>query len=102
VRIIARKTVQEFISRHPESKDSLEAWCAEAKRADWTSPQAVTDRYAKASIVGNNRVVFNICGNQFRLVCAVHYGAKILWIKFLGTHRDYDKIDVETYDGSPT
>ena len=102
MRIIAHRTILEFISRHPESRDSLQAWYAEAKRAAWTSPQTVTERYPKASLVGNHRVVFNICGNQFRLVCAVNYQARILWIKFLGTHQDYDRIDVETYHGNPT
>lgn len=100
--VIARRTLTEFYSRHADAKEAVEAWYAEASRAAWTSPEDVKARYPKASIVGNNRVVLNICGNKYRLVCALHYGRGYAYVKFIGTHAEYDRIDVETYDGRPT
>ena len=100
--VVARRTIVEFISRHPDGKDSIESWYADARKALWSSPEDVVKHYPKASIVGHNRVVFNICGNRFRLVCAMQYQSKIAFIKFLGTHTEYDKINVETYNGHPT
>jgi len=69
---------------------------AEAIKATWRSPQDIKDQYASASICGNNRVVFNIGGNKYRLVVEVQYQAGIVWVKFVGTHAQYDRIDVET------
>jgi len=100
--VVTRGTIVEFISRHPDGKDSIESWYSEAKRARWSSPDDVVKHYPKASIVGYNRVVFNICGNRFRLVCAMQYKSKIVYIKFLGTHTEYGRIYVETYNGHPT
>lgn len=99
---MARSTIVEFISRHPEGKDSIESWYADTKKAQWSSPEEVLARYPKASIVANNRVVFNISGNRFRLVCAMQYQSKMAYVKFLGTHTEYGKINVETYNGRPT
>ena len=96
MRVIAKKTLQEFWVQEPGAKGSLEAWYAEAKHAQWKAPTDIKARYAHASIVNDERVVFNIGGNKYRLVVAVSYSAGIVLIKFVGTHADYDKINVET------
>jgi len=96
MRVIAKKTLHEFWDREPGAKVALEAWYAEAKHAQWKAPTDIKARYAHASIVNNERVVFNIGGNKYRLVVAVSYTAGIVLIKFVGTHADYDKINVET------
>ena len=98
MRIISIKVLKEFIDKHPQSKSSLEAWWNEAKAANWQNSQQIKEQYAIASFVGNNRVVFNIKGNDFRLVVAVAYRFGALYIKFVGTHEEYNKINVETVE----
>lgn len=101
VRIIARKTLRGFIESLRGSKDqravksALDSWFHEVQAADWKAPAHVIRDYANASIVGD-RVVFNIKGNSYRLVVAVDYHRQIVFIKWLGTHAAYDKIDVRT------
>jgi len=102
VRVIARKTLKLFVNSLKGSKDekavksALDAWFHEALRADWKSPADVLGTYANASVVGPDRVVFNIKGNDYRLVVAINYRHQIVFIKWIGTHADYDKIDVKT------
>ncbi len=96
MRIIARRTLRMFWEQHADAEQPLRAWYAEAKTAAWKTPGAIKTRYRSASIVANNRVVFNIGGNKYRLVVAVRYDLGILFIRFIGTHADYDKIDVTT------
>lgn len=96
MRIISRKTIRLFYKKHSDAKSALEAWFAEAKQASWDSPNAIKATYGNASIVGNNRVVFNICGNKYRLVVLFNYAFGVGYVRFVGTHRDYDRIDVET------
>jgi mRNA interferase HigB len=96
MRIIARSTLRAFAKAHPRAKAPLEAWFAEAEAAEWGSPHAVKERYASASIVGRNRIVFNIAGNMYRLVVEVHYQHRIVFIKFVGTHEEYDRINAAT------
>lgn len=74
----------------------MRAWVSVAKAADWTTPAEVKQLFRSADIVANNRLVFNIGGNKYRLVVAVHYRAKRLFIRFIGTHAEYDKIDATT------
>jgi mRNA interferase HigB len=95
MRIIARKTLREFWEnpKHRDSEQPLRAWFAEVKEADWNSPNDIKAKYKSASIVGNNRLVFNIKGNTYRLVVSVRYEFKIVYIRFIGTHQQYDKID---------
>lgn len=99
VRIIARKTLRDFADSLRGSKDqkavksALDSWFHEVGNANWRAPTDVTRSYANASIVGD-RVVFNIKGNTYRLVVAVDYNRQIVFIKWLGTHAAYDKIDV--------
>jgi mRNA interferase HigB len=96
VRIIARRTLREFWEKpvHQDSEQPLRAWFAEASRADWATPADVKKQHRNASIVGNSRVVFNIGGNKYRLVVAFKYEARIAFIRFVGTHAAYDRIDV--------
>ena len=95
-RILARRALREFWEKHPESEQPLRAWYHEARTAEWRSPLDVKRRCANASIVGKNRVVFNIKGNDYRLVAAIQYQAGVVAIHFFGTHAEYDKIDAET------
>jgi mRNA interferase HigB len=102
VRIIARKTLKDFAESLQGSKDhkavkaALDAWFHEVQRADWNGPADVVRHYANASIVGSDRIVFNIKGNSYRLVVAIDDRRQIVFIKWLGAHADYDKIDVRT------
>jgi len=96
MRIIARRTLREFWERHPRAEQPLRAWFAEASKATWLQPQDIKDAYRHASFVGDNRVVFNVAGNRYRLIVHVNYDFGILYIKFVGTHAEYDRIDPET------
>jgi len=93
VRIIAISRLREFWEKHPQAEAPLRAWYALARRADWGSPADVKAAYRSASLLANNRVVFNIKGNDYRLVVAVHYNRGMMFIRFVGTHRQYDAID---------
>jgi len=97
VRIIAIRTLRVFWGnqRYKDAEQPLKAWYAEAKKADWRSPNQIKNQYGHASIVGNDRVIFNIAGNKYRLVVAVRYAFGIVYIRFIGTHRQYDKINAE-------
>ena len=79
-----------------EVKKKLRSWYANASRADWRSPADIKAAYRNASFIANNRVVFNIKGNDYRLVAAVHYNRGMMFIRFIGTHREYDRIDADT------
>jgi mRNA interferase HigB len=102
MRIIVRKTLRDFVESLHGSKDrqavksALDSWFREVQNADWKTPADVTKSYANASLVGKDRVVFNIKGNSYRLVVAVDYRRQIVFIKWLGSHAAYDKIDVKT------
>jgi mRNA interferase HigB len=99
MRIIARRTLREFIQARAGHRDqgalkaALDAWFDEVRKARWTSSADVKRLYATASILSADRIVFNIKGNGYRLITAVDYEKGIVWIKWIGTHRDYDRID---------
>ena len=95
MRVIAVSTLREFWEKHPQAETPLRAWFADASRADWNSPAAIKAAHRNASFVGSNRVVFNIKGNDFRLVMAVHYNRRMMYVRFVGTHAEYDGINVE-------
>jgi len=101
MRIIARRTLREFVESRTGRKDhaalkaALDAWFDEVKKARWSSTADVKRSYATASIVSADRVAFNIKGNDYRLVVAIDFEKSIVWIKWVGTHRDYDRIDVK-------
>lgn len=95
MRVIAKRTLRRFWERHADARGPLEAWHQEARNGDWSSPQDIKDRYTSASFIGNDRVVFNIGGNKYRLVVRINYHAGIVYIRFIGTHAEYDRVDVE-------
>ena len=97
MRIISRKTIRLFWekSQHADAEQALKAWFREASNADWATPAEIKAAFGTASIVGNNRVVFNICGNKYRLVVSVNYAYRVMYIRFIGTHAQYDRINVE-------
>ena len=95
--LIKRKTLIEFYERlgRQDAKGPLEAWYYEASRAQWASPADVKEQYRSASILKDNRVVFNIAGNKYRLIVRINYGSKTVFVRFIGTHQEYDKINAE-------
>jgi len=95
MRILSRKRLREFATRHPGAKAQLDAWWAEASKAKWKSFHDLNQRYRTADQVAGNLVIFNICGNKYRLIVKIDYNASMGFIKFVGTHAEYDKIDVK-------
>ena len=96
MRVITKGTLRDFWERHPQAALPLQIWHKETKEADWKSPNEVKAQYGNASIVGHNRVVFNIKGNDFRLITAINYATGIVYIRFIGTHKEHDLIDATT------
>lgn len=96
MRVIARKTLRDFYETHADSKAPLEAWFHEVVAADWRGPKDIKRRYPSADILPGNRVVFNIKGNHYRLIVKIHYNTGIAFIRFVGTHAEYDAIDATT------
>ena len=97
MRIIARKTIKEFwcLPQYSDSQRPLKSWYRAIKEAKWDSSNDVKRQFRSASIIGGNRVVFNIAGNKYRLVVKFNYPYKIGYIRFIGTHEQYDQIDVK-------
>jgi mRNA interferase HigB len=95
VRIIARGTLGDFWLKHGDSEQPLKAWFQEGKQAEWSNPNEVKANYANASILKHSRVVFNIAGNKYRLVVMINYKSAIVFIRFIGTHEEYDRINPE-------
>ena len=93
MRVIAKKTLRDFWSDHPDSEQQLKSWFQEAHKAIWKSPALLKKAYPSASILSRNRVVFNIKGNHYRLIVKINYDYQVAWIRFIGTHAQYDKID---------
>jgi mRNA interferase HigB len=96
MRIITWRPLREFWKQHPDAEKPLRAWFVDAKHADWKTPSDIKRIYRSASIIGNNRVGFNIKGHSYRLIVSVHYNTGIVYIRFIGTHAEYDKIDATT------
>ncbi len=96
MRIVALATIRSFWEIHPDAQLPLRASYALASRAIWKTPSDIKDAYRNASFTKNNRVVFNIKGNEYRLVVLVRYDKGLMYIRFVGTHSQYDKIDVST------
>jgi mRNA interferase HigB len=96
MRVIAKRTLREFWEQHADAEQPLKAWYDEARKAQWLQLPDIKVRYRSASFVANRRVVFNIGGNKYHLVAAVDYRRQALFIKFIGTHAEYDKVNVET------
>lgn len=100
MRVISLPTIREYWESYeganqPALENSLKAWYYETRHAEWNNANEIKQKYGNASILKNGRVVFNICGNNFRLIVGVNYGRKIVYIKWIGTHEEYDAIDAE-------
>ncbi|MEX2044933.1 MAG: type II toxin-antitoxin system HigB family toxin [Opitutus sp.] len=96
MRVIARKTLKDFWERHADAEQALKAWFHEAKSARWKSFTDIKARYRSADTLPGNRVVFNVKGHSYRLVSAIHFNTGIVYIRFIGTHAEYDRIDATT------
>jgi len=93
VRVITKRALLEFWERFPDAEAALRSWHDDAKNASWQQPADIKTVYRSASIVADNRVVFNICGNKYRLVVKIHYNTGFIYIRFIGTHAEYDRIN---------
>ncbi|CAM4033460.1 type II toxin-antitoxin system HigB family toxin [Flavobacterium antarcticum] len=93
MRVLAKRTLRYFWELNPDSEQQLLVWFREASKADWNTPNEIKLQYASASILRNNKVVFNICGNKYRLIVEINFIRKWAFIRFIGTHKEYDKID---------
>lgn len=98
MRVIAVKTLKTFWVKHPDAEQPLLAWYDEVSKARWKQPADIKLHYASASVRKNRRVVFNIKGNDYRLIVAVAYKVEVVYVKFIGTHRQYDAVDAETVE----
>ncbi|GMT49879.1 MAG: toxin RelE [bacterium] len=95
VKIISEKTLKSFWRKYPDAQNPLETWCSLIKHSDWQSPQDVLNDFPGVRIIPNSRVIFNIKENHYRLVTYVRYTAKKVYIRFIGSHGDYDQINAE-------
>jgi len=95
MRVIAKKILREFWQKHADSEEQLKTWYKEASKSKWKNPVDIKAEYATASILKIGRVVFNICGNKYRLIVDINYIRQWLFIRFIGTHDDYNKIDAD-------
>ena len=93
MRVIAKRTLRDFWEKHADSEQQLKAWYNEAEQAAWKSPNDIKKDYPSASILEDNRMVFNIKGNNYRLIVRINYNYGVVWIRFIGTHAEYDKVD---------
>ena len=91
--VISRKTLSEYWQAYPDIEETLKAWYQEANHANWKSFKDIKNRYKSADVLPNNRVVFNIKGNHYRLIVKINYSIGIIYIRFIGTHSEYDRID---------
>lgn len=91
MKVLGRDKLTDFMRRHASSKKALEAWYAEAERSSWQRPQDIKNRFSSADVLADNRVIFNIKGNHFRLVVKVRYQGGIVVVEWVGTHADYSK-----------
>jgi len=93
--VISKRTLIQFYEKHPQSKATLEVWHSDVRKSTWSSPSDIKQLYSPASFLSDNRVVFNIKGNDYRLIVHIDYLRKIVRIKFIGTHAKYDKINAK-------
>jgi mRNA interferase HigB len=93
MRVIAKSTLREFWEKHNDCEQQLKSWYQEANQANWASVNEIKNEYPSASVLQNNRMVFNIKGNNYRLIVRINYAYQMMWIRFIGIHAEYDKID---------
>ncbi len=96
MRIVSRHTLVRFWEKHANVKEPLKAWFTEAEQAHWASPEEIKRQYPSADPIPGNRMVFNIKGNSYRLIVKIHYNTGNVYIRFIGTHAEYDRINAET------
>ncbi len=96
MRVIALKTLRDFWEAHEDAEQALKAWYQEALHSRWAEPNDIKLRYPSADIIRGNRIVFNIKGNTYRLIVKIHYNTGVVYIRFVGTHAEYDKVNAET------
>lgn len=95
MRVISRKHLNDLAKRFPEAKAELNAWFHEVEAAAWANPAQIKQQYGHASILKGGRVVFNICGNKYRLVVKINYPYAVAYVRFAGTHQEYDHVNAE-------
>ena len=93
LRVIAKKILREFWEKHSDSEQQLKSWYQEADKGTWKSLNELKSEYPSASVLEDNRVCFNIKGNNYRLIVKINFNYQMMWIRFIGTHAEYDKID---------
>ena len=98
MRVIAVSTLRAFWERYPDAEQPLKAWHEEVRHATWSQPADIKAQYRSASVLKNRRVVFNIKGNNYRLIVAVAYRLQVVYVKFVGTHQEYDAVDAQTVE----
>ncbi len=96
MRVLAKKILREFWEKNPDTTEQLKSWYQEATKSQWPNPNFIKSEFPNARIISNNRVIFNIKGNQYRLVVKVNYKYQMIYIRFIGTHDAYDKLDMKT------
>jgi mRNA interferase HigB len=96
MRVIAKGTLRLFWEKHADGEQQLKSWYKETKEAIWQNPQDIKHEYPSASFLADNRIIFNIKGNHYRLVVRINYDFGVVWIRFIGTHTEYDKINAST------
>jgi mRNA interferase HigB len=98
MRIISLRPLREFMAANPDAEQPLRIWIDEAQRATWLNPAEIKEQYRNASILKGSRVVFNIRGNHYRLITSILYAQQVIYIKFIGTHKEYDAVDANTVE----
>lgn len=93
--VIARSTLREFWKKHKDAEQPLRSWFSEGSKAGWDTPAEIKDQYRSASVLKNQRVVFDLCGFKYRLVVRINYKYQIVYVRFIGTHKEYDKVNAE-------
>lgn len=96
VRVIAKRTLRDFWNKHPDCEEQLKSWYRETEKSEWNNINELKNDYPSASILKENRIVYNIKGNNYRLIAKFNFEYQICWIRFIGTHASYDKIDANT------
>lgn len=96
MRVIAKRTLREFWEKHRDCEQQLKSWFREAEQAEWNNPNEILAEYPNARIIENNRAIINIKGNRYRLIIKINFKFGMVWIRFIGTHAEYDKIDPKT------
>ena len=96
LRVIAKKVLREFWEKHSDCEQQLKAWFQETSKTEWTNPNEIKVEYPCASIISNNRIVFNIKGSKYRLIVKINFDYQMVWIRFIGTHSEYDKVNAKT------